>query len=217
MSYPERAARFISLEGGEGAGKTTQAARLAKQLTLRGIDVVATREPGGTELAERIRELLLDPTLKTMPPLSELLLMFAARASHLEQTIKPALDAGRWVICDRFVDASYAYQGAGRGLDTGMISTLEQMVIGPHVPDLTLLLDLSIEQGAARIANRSADRFEQERSAFFERVAAGYRTRAEACPERIQRIDATDSEDRVFDRIWRFVEPLTARPNSVPE
>jgi len=186
--------RFLSFEGIEGVGKSTQVQALAQALTARGIEVVVTREPGGTPLAEQSRGLLLAPREETLPPLAELLLMFAARAVHLHNRIEPELRAGRWVLCDRFTDATYAYQGAGRGISPASIAVLEQLVQGTRRPDLTFLLDAPVATGAARVRARQApsglDRFEQERADFFERVRAGYLACATANPERIVVIDA---------------------------
>jgi dTMP kinase len=188
-------ARFVTLEGGEGVGKSTQLKALATALAARGIEAVTTREPGGTPLAESIRELLLKPREETLPPMAELLLMFAARAVHLHNFIEPHLAAGRWVLCDRFTDATYAYQGSGRGLNAGAIAALEQLVQGTRRPDLTILLDAPVAVGAARVSRRQPagglDRFERERSEFFERVRAGYLARAAQEPERFVLIDAT--------------------------
>jgi dTMP kinase len=199
MSAP--VGRFLTIEGIEGVGKTTQLARLSKGLTDRGIAHVVTREPGGTPLAERIRDLVLNAREESLPPTGELLLMFAARAVHLHNHIEPELLAGRWVICDRFTDATYAYQGGGRGMDCNHIRQLEAMVQGARRPDLTLLLDAPVEQGMQRARQRNAgaaaDRFESERAEFFERVRDAYRSRAAAEPNRIAVIDAGRSADRV--------------------
>jgi dTMP kinase len=187
--------RFLSFEGIEGVGKSTQVQILARALASRGIDSVVTREPGGTPLAEQIRGLVLAPRAETLPPLAELLLMFAARAVHLHNLIEPQLHAGRWVLCDRFTDATYAYQGAGRGIAPASIAVLEELVQDGRRPDLTVLLDAPVGIGAARVRARAAaaglDRFEQERAEFFERVRTGYLTRAAALPGRIVVIDAT--------------------------
>ncbi len=183
--------RFVSLEGGEGAGKTTVLATMRAALQADGVEVVTTREPGGTPLAEMIRGLLLDPSHEPPAPETELLLMFAARAQHVREAILPALARGAWVLCDRFTDSSYAYQGGGRGLDTGLIAALEQGVVG-IAPALTLLLDVGVAQGRARMQGRDGtpDRIERERDEFFERVRAAYRARAEADPVRVRIIDA---------------------------
>jgi dTMP kinase len=185
------AGKFITLEGIEGAGKSTQVAVARACLEQRGIEVVTTREPGGAPIAERIRRLLLDPGCAGMAEDSELLLMFAARAEHLHKTILPALKRGRWVICDRFTDATYAYQGGGRGLDRGRIAVLEDLVQGALRPHLTLLLDLPATLGLERAGRRSSpDRFESEALRFFERVRSAYLARARADTRRIRVIDA---------------------------
>jgi dTMP kinase len=185
------AGRFITLEGIEGAGKTTAHAAVLDALAAAGITPVLTREPGGAPLAEAIRDLLLDRSRQGMGADTELLLMFAARAEHLHQTIRPALAAGRWVVCDRFTDATYAYQGGGRGLATARIGLLEQLVQGPLRPDLTLLLDLPVAEGLARARGRSApDRFEAETLAFHERVRTAYLDIAAREPARVRVIDA---------------------------
>jgi len=184
--------RLVTLEGGEGAGKTTVLGALRAALERDGHDVVCTREPGGTPLAEQIRALLLDPAHEPPAPETELLLMFAARAQHVRETIAPALARGAWVISDRFTDSSYAYQGGGRGLDPAFIAELERRVVGIQ-PGLTLLLDLGVGEGRARAHGRdgSADRIEREQDVFFERVRAAYRMRATAEPDRIRVLDAT--------------------------
>ncbi len=197
--------RFLTFEGIEGVGKSTQIARLATALGARGIDVLVTREPGGTPLAESIRALVLQPRDETLPPLAELLLMFAARAVHLRNVIEPQLAQGRWVLCDRFTDATYAYQGAGRGVPSEAIATLEHLVQGERRPDLTLLLDAPVELASRRVQERNAsgglDRFERERGEFFERVRSGYLARAAGAPERIVVIDARASLVEVSDAI----------------
>jgi dTMP kinase len=194
-------ARFVTFEGGEGVGKSTQLKALGAALVARGIDAVVTREPGGTPLAEMIRELLLAPREETLPPTAELLLMFAARAVHLQNFIEPQLAAGRWVLCDRFTDATYAYQGSGRGLDEAAIAALERLVQGRRRPDLTILLDAPVAVGAARVSSRQApgglDRFERERSEFFERVRSAYLERAAREPARFVVIDANAPIDVV--------------------
>ena len=195
------AARFVTFEGIEGVGKTTQVARVSRALASRGVAHVVTREPGGTPLAENIRHVVLTARDETLPPTAELLLMFAARAVHLANHIEPNLRAGRWVICDRFTDATYAYQGGGRQLSAEPIRELESMVQGVRRPDLTVLLDAPVEaalaRAAARNAGAAADRFERERGEFFERVRNVYLTRAAAEPNRIALIDATQSVDEV--------------------
>ncbi|MGH8084180.1 MAG: dTMP kinase [Lysobacter sp.] len=183
--------RLVTLEGGEGAGKSTVLAALRDALLTAGDDVVCTREPGGTPLAEQIRGLLLDTHHEPPASETELLLMFAARAQHVRETILPALRRGAWVISDRFTDASYAYQGAARGGDVEFIAQLEQRVVGIS-PGLTLLLDVPVEIGLRRARGRGdADRIEAEADDFFERVRAGYRARATAEPERFRVIDAS--------------------------
>lgn len=199
------AVRFLTIEGIEGVGKTTQVARLSKTLAERGIAHVVTREPGGTPLAEKIRELVLHPGDESLPPVAELLLMFAARSVHLANHIEPNLRAGLWVVCDRFTDATYAYQGAGRRVNQDDIRYLETIVQGARRPDLTLLLDVPVDVGLERSRKRDAgktlDRFERERAEFFERVRGGYLLRARAEPERMAVIDATASMDDVAARI----------------
>lgn len=182
---------FITLEGPEGAGKSTNREYLAERLRERGIDVLLTREPGGTPLAERIRELLLEPSDESMAADTELLLVFAARAQHLQQVIRPALANGCVVLCDRFTDATYAYQGGGRGLSIERIAQLEQFVQGELRPDLTLIFDLPVEIGLARAAARGRlDRFEQEGRGFFEAVRQAYLQRAAQAPQRYRVLDA---------------------------
>lgn len=190
--------RFVSLEGGEGAGKTTVLAALRAALEAAGDEVVVTREPGGTPLAEKIRALLLHPGEEALAAETELMLMFAARAQHVRATILPALERGAWVLCDRFTDSSFAYQGGGRGLDPALIDVLEQRVVGLR-PGLTLLLDLDVAQGRARIESRDPhrDRIERERGAFFERVRQAFLARAAAEPRRFRVIDASRSVDEV--------------------
>jgi dTMP kinase len=183
--------RFITVEGGEGVGKTTNINYIESLIKASGKNLISTREPGGTPLAEAVRGLLLDPAHKGMHPDCELLLMFAARAEHLDKVIRPALARGDWVLCDRFTDATYAYQGYGRGLSLERIAELEQLVQAELRPDLTLLLDVPVEIGMERAGNRSdPDRFEQENLAFFERIRQGYLSRARAEPERFVVIDA---------------------------
>ncbi|TRO25201.1 dTMP kinase [Ectopseudomonas mendocina] len=182
---------FITLEGPEGAGKSTNREYLAERLRERSIDVLLTREPGGTPLAERIRELLLDPSDEPMAADTELLLVFAARAQHLQQVIRPALARGCVVLCDRFTDATYAYQGGGRGLSIERIAQLEQFVQGELRPDLTLIFDLPVEVGLARAAARGRlDRFEQEGRGFFEAVRQAYLQRAAQSPQCYRVLDA---------------------------
>ena len=189
--------RFVSLEGGEGAGKTTVLGVLRAALEAEGHAVVCPRDPGGTPLAERIRALLLDPSHEPPAADTELLLMFAARAQHVRETVRPALERGAWVISDRFTDASYAYQGAARGGDTAFIGELERRVVG-IAPGMTLLLDVPVAIGLQRARGRgAADRIEAEREDFFERVREGYLARAAAEPARFRVIDATQPADVV--------------------
>ncbi|MBA1205168.1 dTMP kinase [Pseudomonas capeferrum] len=189
---------FITLEGPEGAGKSTNREYLAARLRERGLDVLLTREPGGTPLAERIRELLLAPSDEVMDADTELLLVFAARAQHLAQVIRPALARGAIVLCDRFTDATYAYQGGGRGLSVERIAILERFVQGDLRPDLTLVFDLPVEVGLARAAARGRlDRFEQEGLAFFEAVRHAYLERARREPQRYSLLDAAQPLDTV--------------------
>ena len=189
---------FITLEGPEGAGKSTNRDYLAARLAERGIEVLLTREPGGTPLAERVRELLLAPSDEPMAADTELLLVFAARAQHLERVIRPALARGCVVLCDRFTDATYAYQGGGRGVPEARIAQLESFVQGGLRPDLTLVFDLPVEVGLARAAARGRlDRFEQEGRGFFEAVRQAYLRRAAAEPQRYRVLDAAQPLDRV--------------------
>ncbi|WP_040260961.1 dTMP kinase [Pseudomonas massiliensis] len=193
---------FITLEGPEGAGKSTNREFLAAHLRAAGLEVQLTREPGGTPLAERIRELLLAPSDESMAVDTELLLMFAARAQHLEQVIRPALERGAIVLCDRFTDATYAYQGGGRGVPLSRIAELEAFVQGPLRPDLTLVFDLPVEVGLARAAARGQlDRFEREGQGFFEAVRQAYLARAKADPQRYEVIDASQSLAEVQNRL----------------
>lgn len=183
--------RLVTLEGGEGAGKTSAISAIRDRLQAAGHEVVLTREPGGTPLAERIRELLLNPQDEALAPETELLLMFASRAQHVREVVRPALRRGAFVVSDRFTDSSYAYQGAGRGLDPEWIAALEHRAVGVK-PGLTLLLDLDVREGRARTAGRDLwpDRIESEQDDFFERVRAGFRARAAAEPQRFRVIDA---------------------------
>lgn len=201
--------RFITLEGIEGVGKSTNLKYLHEALTARGLDVEVTREPGGTEVAEAIRQILLSPELPGMHEHTELLLMFAARAEHLERRIRPALTAGRWVLCDRFTDATYAYQGGGRGIGAERVAVLENWVQGALRPDAVVLLDAPVEIGLARAKNRSAeDRFEQETVDFFERVRHCYLDRAAADPGRYHVVDASGDLANVQSALDRVVERL---------
>lgn len=198
---------FITMEGGEGAGKSTMMDRVAAWLEQSGKRVVTTREPGGTELAEKLRDVLLDRDNNSLSGQAELLLLFAARSQHLEELIRPALARGDCVLCDRFTDATWAYQGGGRGLPATDIETLENLVHGDLQPDLTLLLDLPVEQGMKRAGQRSqADRFEMESMRFFEQVRGAYLARAEASPGRFEVIDASVNQEDVWSQIRRVLE-----------
>jgi dTMP kinase len=193
---------FITLEGSEGVGKTSNLEFIKNLLSKQGIEFIVTREPGGTLLGEALRDILLGDQFKGMADDTELMLMFAARAEHIAQVIRPALLRGQWVLCDRFTDATYAYQGGGRQLDMSRIEGLEHWVQGELRPDLTLLLDAPVEVGRERAGKRSApDRFEQERDAFFERVRNVYLSRAKAEPGRIKVIDASCDLARVQAQI----------------
>ncbi len=188
-------AKFISIEGIEGAGKSTQLAFIQKFLSDNDKVITVTREPGGTDLGEQIRSLLLTPTAIPMAVDTELLLMFAARAEHVHQLIKPALEQGNWVLSDRFTDATFAYQGGGRGIDQTRIRDIANWTLNGLQPDLTLLFDLPVEIGQQRVLSRNqgVDRFEQERVEFFEKIRACYLQRAKDDPERIKVIDASQS------------------------
>lgn len=206
------AGRFITFEGGEGSGKSTQARRLAERLRDAGIDVLLTREPGGSPFAEQIRGLLLGGTLAPHPPIAEALLFFAARADHLETTIRPALAAGRWVICDRFADSTRAYQGAAGGVPADTLDMLERLVIGSSMPDATFILDIDARTGLARATRRreavegtEIDPFEGRALAFHERLRQGYLAIAAAEPRRCLRIDASADIDAIAGDIWRTV------------
>lgn len=193
---------LITLEGIEGAGKSTLLDFAGELLRRAGRAVVQTREPGGTATGERIRALLLDRASVDLSDEAELLLIFAARAQHLAEVIRPALNAGQIVLCDRFIDASYAYQGGGRGLAAERIRQLEDWTLGGLVPDLTLLFDLEVATGLARAGGRGeADRFEQQGRAFFERARAAYLCRAAQAPERFRQIDAAEPLPRVKQRL----------------
>ncbi|WP_313024922.1 dTMP kinase [Pseudomonas lopnurensis] len=203
---------FITLEGPEGAGKSTNREYLAERLRAHGLDVVLTREPGGTPLAERIRELLLTPADEPMAVDTELLLVFAARAQHLAQVIRPALARGAVVLCDRFTDATYAYQGGGRGLSLERIAQLETFVQGDLRPDLTLIFDLPVEVGLARAAARGRlDRFEQEGMRFFESVRRAYLERARLAPSRYRILDAGQPLKAVQRDVEALVPELLER------
>jgi dTMP kinase len=197
MSVPGRG-RLVTVEGIEGVGKSTQVRLLAEHLREAGLRVVETREPGGTEIGEGIRALLLRPTAAPMEAETELLLLFAARSEHLARVVRPALAEGVWVVCDRFTDASYAYQGGGRGIPPERIAVLEDLVQGSLKPDLTLLLDAPLDLALSRARSRgSSDRFEREGQRFFEAVRAAYLERARRDPGRIRVIDASPPPEAV--------------------
>ncbi len=204
-----RPGRFITLEGTEGAGKSSQLDAIVRWVESHGLSVVATREPGGTGLGEAIRGLLMDEYDEPMPAMSELLLMFAARAAHLAQVIEPALASGAWVVCDRFTDASFAYQGAARGLGSQAVSVLEQLVQGERRPDQVLLFDLPAEKGLARVAGRgAANRFDREALAFHRAVRAAYLARAEQWPSRYTLIEAGAPPAQVGAQVKAALERL---------
>jgi len=198
---------FISFEGTEGVGKTTLIRKIYEYLVQQGQEVVLTREPGGTPMAEQIRSLLLSVSHdENMSNDTELLLMYAARAQHLQQVIVPALLAGKTVLCDRFTDASFAYQCAGRGLSREKLNLLNQNFVS-HMPNFTFWLDAPIELGMSRARERGAlDRFEQEKVAFFEKVRAGYQELFEQSPERMKRLDATQSTEQVFEQAVAYLK-----------
>ncbi len=203
--------QFITVEGTDGGGKTTNLVFIRNLLEQAGIPLVVTREPGGTKLGEQIRKILLDGEQPPIACNAELLLIFAARAQHLEQAIKPALEAGRWVLCDRFTDATYAYQGGGRGIPLARIAALEDFVQESLRPDLTLLLDIPIELGLDRVGGRdSFDRFEQEDKTFLEKVRQSYRAAAKREPARIRVIDASlplaDVQAQIEKEINRLIQ-----------
>jgi len=198
--------KFITFEGGEGVGKTTNLSFVRELLNAKGVSVIMTREPGGTPLAERIRELLLANQEEEIAPKAELLMIFAARAQHINQVIEPALQQGQWVLCDRFTDATYAYQGGGRGLDLQMIQWLEQSVQGDLRPDLTLLLDAPVETGLQRAKYRGKlDRFELEQSLFFERIRAVYLAQAKKYKSRFKVINAAQPLSDVQNELSRII------------
>lgn len=201
--------KFISLEGGEGAGKSTLLTGLRTIIEQHGVMLVQTREPGGTPLGEAVRAIVLDPAQRGLTAEAELLLMFASRAQLVREVIAPALDAGQWVLCDRFADASYAYQGGGRGQPVERIAALERWACAGLKPDLTLLLDLPVATGRARAAGRGeADRIEIEADAFFERIRSAYRERAVAEPARFRVLDASQTPDQVLQVATRFIAEL---------
>jgi dTMP kinase len=197
--------KFITVEGVEGVGKSTNLELIASLVRERGYDVLQTREPGGTQTGERVREILLDKTEQNMTPMTELLLMFAARSQHVEEAIKPALQAGRWVISARFTDSSYAYQGAGRQLGEDVVAALESQVLGGFSPDLTIVLDIDVEAGLRRAARvGEADRFESEQREFFERVRQSFLDRAAKCPHH-HVVDASQPIEAVQEQITKLL------------
>jgi len=202
--------KFISIEGVEGAGKSTQVSFINEYLTEQGKTVIVTREPGGTELGEKIRELLLMPSDKAMAVDTELLLMFAARSEHIEKVIKPALARGDWVLCDRFVDATFAYQGGGRQVAHQRIQFLADWTLQGLMPDLTLLFDLPVEIGMQRVIKRqqTTDRFEQEKQDFFEKIRESYLHSAIADPDRIKIVDASLDIKSIQSQLTQLVAPL---------
>ncbi len=201
--------KFITLEGGEGVGKSTNLNFIKQLLEQYGLTVIVTREPGGTAFAEKIRQLLLENTDEVVSEQAELLMMFAARAQHIQHVIRPALNQGHWVLCDRFTDATYAYQGGGRDMDVTTIEWLENKIQGTLRPDITLLLDASIDVGMGRANKRGAlDRFESEKRAFFERVRATYLQRAQQYPQIIKIINAEQSLDEVQAEIRIVIDRL---------
>lgn len=203
--------RLISVEGGEGAGKSSAMAAIGVAIAARGVEVVSTREPGGTAVGEAIRGLLLDPA-HAICANSELLLMFAARAQHVCEVILPALERGAWVLSDRYTDASFAYQGGGRGIDPSIVAELERWAVGIK-PDLTVLLDVDVHRGHARLAGRGGerDRIEREREDFFERVRAAYRQRAKAEPQRCRVIDASQTQASVTAAVLAALDEAATR------
>ena len=204
-----RMGRFITVEGGEGAGKSTNLRLIEHCLQEEGIEFIATREPGGTSLGEEIRALLLEHRDEPMSNTAELLLVFAARAEHLAKVILPALKTGRWVICDRFTDATYAYQGAARGMGDESVALLENFVQGTLRPDVTLLFDLPVSLGLTRAGRRgAADRFESEAQTFFEQVRTAYLERAKQNPERYRIVDAAQDLDHVHNQVRTILQHL---------
>jgi len=210
MIETQKRGRFVTLEGIEGAGKSTAAQFAREWLASRGILACLTREPGGTPLAERVRSIVLEPSGEPIPAEAETLLMFAARSIHLASLIRPALARGEWVICDRFTDATRAYQGGARGISTALIEQLAGAVHGDLAPDRTLLLDLPVAEGLRRARSRAgtADRFEQERETFFVRVREAYLELARREPQRIRLIDASRPLDEVQRDIERALREL---------
>ena len=204
---------FITIEGSEGAGKSSAMEFLTEALQSASVDLLPTREPGGTKLGERLREILLNTYDVPITPMSELLMIFAARAQHVEQVIRPALLEGHWVLCDRFTDASYAYQGGGRSMGEGPVRALEDLVQGSLRPDVTILLDVPVEVGLERARGRGElDRFEQEDLEFFERVRQSYLSRARRSTGRYRVIDASQDIEEVQAQLRTFVDELVDCP-----
>ena len=199
--------KFITLEGIDGVGKSTQMGRVQRLLADAGVSAILTREPGGTPLAEEVRALLLAKRTEPVASMAELLLIFAARSQHLQQVILPALQAGTWVVCERFTDATYAYQGGGRQLGEAAVALLEELVQGELQPHLTIYIDVEAKTAASRMSGRIGDRFESERTAFFTRVRAAYLARARR-QERILVIDGAKAEDEVSAAIAAALRPL---------
>ncbi len=208
--------KFITIEGQDGAGKTTNLDFICRQLASKGIDYVVTREPGGTPLGESIRDILLSRNELSINPTSELLLMFAARAQHLETVIEPALQAGKWIVCDRFTDASHAYQGGGHGVEHSTIEAISKIVQKNREPDLTILLDLDIETGESRVSTRNEekDRYEQQKSDFKSRVRETYLRLAKENPHRIQLVDASKSIVEVSAQIEKVLNVFHSNVNN---
>lgn len=207
--------RFITLEGGEGSGKSTQARLLADRLRAAGIGVLLTREPGGSPFAEQVRALILDPATAPHSPLSEALLFYAARADHLDKAIRPALATGQWVICDRFSDSTRVYQSIAGGVDPAVVETLDNLVVAPTVPDLTVILDLPAASGLARADQRrqagqpasiAPDAYEKRDLAFHEQLREGYLALAKAVPRRCVLVEAGGAADAIADMVWTHVQ-----------
>jgi dTMP kinase len=203
----ETRGRFITLEGGEGAGKSTQISRLETDLQGAGIDIVRTREPGGSDGAEQVRKLLVEGDVGRWQPMTEALLHFAARADHVDKVVEPALSTGQWVLCDRFADSTMAYQGYGHGLGAAKINELYQVVLGDFAPDLTIILDLPVEVGLRRTTGRGGqeDRYERMAVEFHQRLREGFLEIAKAGPERCAVVDATRSVDEVYADVRQSV------------
>ena len=209
MNNEIKKGQFITVEGTEGVGKSTSMDFIEAWLKEHDIDLIVTREPGGTQLGEKLREVLLDAKEQSMCDDTELLLMFAARAQHLQEVILPALEAGKWVLCDRFTDSTYAYQGGGRGIAMSRIADLEQWVQGDRRPDMTLILDLEVEIGLERAGKRSApDRFELEKHDFFNNVRNTFLERAKANPERYKVVNAAPEIKEVQKSIQTILEQM---------